>query len=67
MFLRACDVFPAQAAEEVVQQVADSSKETVNTGRVHIPSFAWHIKRALFGVDMSQTQALSHIAAKLNV
>lgn len=28
-----CD--SVQAAQEAVQQVADSSKETVNTGRVH--------------------------------
>lgn len=29
--------FPVQAAQEAVQQVADSSKETANTGKVHTP------------------------------
>lgn len=35
---RPCDVFPVQAAQDAVQQVADSSKETVGTGTVQIPS-----------------------------
>lgn len=32
-----CDVFPVKAAQEAVQQVADSSKETANTGKVQKP------------------------------
>lgn len=32
-----CDVFSVQAAQEAVQQVADSSRETASAGNVHIP------------------------------
>ncbi len=41
--VRPCNMFPVQAAQEAVQQVADSSKETANTGKVQNPvSFELH-------------------------